>query len=345
VIWSDPLSRRNRADDVDAPPRRLSPLRPVREVGVALRVRRAEMTGDVAALVGGWAGRRTFCQPGFADLWREKGGRPVVWMAEHGGEPLAVLPGVEFGRRPFLRFQSMPDGGYGGVLWSSDVAAADRANVVDELLAAVVRAGYVKTFICDFYHSLAGADGFRQTLAATRLVDITSPVWEPPDRKLLAQVHKAEREGIRVVDFDWPIHAEGFLALVRLTEHRHGRRRPFYGDGFYRRLADYARTGGRVRWLMCEHDGRPACSHIYLLEDDMLQGWQFVFDKAFSFLKPNQYMELWMCQHMVEAGIQRLNLGGSPQDAYGLRAFKDRWGGSAVAYPVWVRRSGLGRLR
>lgn len=310
-----------------------------------MRVRRTEMEGEIGALVARWAGPRTFCQPAFAALWRAKGGRTIVWVAEDGDEVLAVLPGVEFGRRPCLRFQSMPDGGYGGVLWSAAVPPADRPGLGAGLLAAVARAGYAKTFICDYYRSLAAADGFLQTAAATTLVDISSPCWEPPDRKLLAQVHKAEREGIRVTAFDWAEHGEGFLALVRLTERRHGRRRPFYGEAFYRRLAAYARHDERVRWLMCVHEDRPACSHIYLLEDGTLQGWQIVFDKAFSFLKPNQYMRLWMCRHMAESGIHRLNLGGSPDDAPGLHAFKDRWGGSPVTYPVWERRRGLGLLR
>ncbi len=310
-----------------------------------MRVRRAEMTGDVGALVARWGGARTFCQPSFAELWRAKGGRPTAWLVESNSEPIAVLPGVEFGHRPYLRFQSMPDGGYGGVLWFSGVSPDDRMAIQTELLAAVTRVGYAKVYIFDFYTSLCGTGGFYRRTGATTLVDIEGPLWEPPDRKLLAQAHKAEREGIQVRNFDWASHAAGFLTLVRLTERRHGRRRPFYSEAFYRRLATYAREDDRVRWLICEHDGRPACSHIYLLEDGTLQGWQIVFDKAYSFLKPNQYMRIWMCRKMAEAGIRRLNLGGTPEDAPGLRAFKDRWGGSPVGYPVWERRHGLGRFR
>jgi hypothetical protein len=303
------------------------------------------MTGEIVDLVAAWAGERTFCQPCFAELWRAKGGRPVAWIAHRNGEPVAALPGVEFGRAPYRRFQSMPDGGYGGVLWSPTTAPDDQAAAAMDLASAVARAGYAKAYIFDFYSSLEEAAGFCRGDAATTLVDIAGPGWNPPDRKLVAQSRKAEREGIQVTTFDWGVHAESFLALVRLTARRHGRRRPFYGERFYRRLAQLARENDRVHWLMCEHNGRPACSHIYLLEDGVLQSWQMVYDKTFSFLKPNQYICLWMCRRMARAGIVRLNLGGSPDDAFSLRSYKNRWGGGPVVYRVWERRWGLGRLR
>ena len=44
------------------------------------------------------------------------------------------------------------------------------------------------------------ADGARWSMAEQRttLVDISRPGWTPPDAKLLSQIRKAEREGIRV---------------------------------------------------------------------------------------------------------------------------------------------------
>ncbi len=307
-----------------------------------MRIRRFMLDGEVARTAAAWAGDRTFCQPEFAELWRAKGGRPVAWVAREGDAPLAILPGVEFGHAPLVRFQSMPDGGYGGVLRSANVPP--RPDVDRELVRAVARAGYLKAFIVDFYGSLAAFPGFRPSAARTTLVDLDSPSWIPQDRKLVSQARKAEREGIRVETLDWSRHGPAFLELVRITERRHGRRRPFYPDGFYRALAELAARSERIEWVMCEHDGRPACSHIYLRERQTLQGWQILYDKDFSFLKPNQYIRLTMCRAMAARGCRHLNLGGSPADAPGLTYFKRRWGGQPRTYPIYTRRSLLGRI-
>jgi hypothetical protein len=47
---------------------------------------------------------------------------------------------------------------------------------------------------------------------------------------------------------------------------------------------------------------------------------------------------------MAKAGISRLNLGGTPENAPGLEYYKKRWGGEAVEYICYYRKSLLGRL-
>lgn len=100
----------------------------------------------------------------------------------------------------------------------------------------------------------------------------------------------------------------------------------------------------RVHWLWCEHQGRPACSHIYFSERNVLQGWQIAFDKSFSFLKPNQYIRFTMCRRMAARGITRLNLGATPEGADGLLYYKRRWGGRPLRYRTLVLERKLARL-
>jgi CelD/BcsL family acetyltransferase involved in cellulose biosynthesis len=274
---------------------------------------------------------RIFTSTGWAFLWRQAGGTPVVWVVGDGGDPLAILPGVEFGRSRAARFFSMPDGCYGGILPREDLGELP-PDLRHLLLEAVADHGYLRAWIFDYYESVDGDlsrwEGFSQ---GTTLVDISDPRWEPPDRKLVSQIKKAEREGISIREFDWPRDHEKFLSLMRTTERRHGRR-PRLAAEFYESLAALSRSEDRVFWKWCEWQGKPACSHIYVVENRVLQGWRIDFDKDFSFLKPNQYIRFHTCREMSRRGIRKLNLGGSPENAPGLRYYKRRWGGETVRY-------------
>ncbi len=150
------------------------------------------------------------------------------------------------------------------------------------------------------------------TSCETTLVDISDPEWVPPDEKLRSEIRKAEREGITMEPFEWGRHHEHFLRLMEATERRHGNP-PRYPPEFFRRLADLAGRDDRVHWVWCEHEGKPACSHIYILEGGMLQVWQIYFDKAFSFLKPNQYISFAMCRRMAARGIYPTQPGGDAE--------------------------------
>lgn len=309
-----------------------------------MKIQRLTLPDMTPQIWDGLTGDRVFASSGFASLWRTKGGTPAAWAAIAGGDGavLAMVPGVEFGPRGLRRFMSMPDGCYGGLV-DALPDGRDRNRIADRILAAISGHRYLRTWLFDFYDSLPADEAFRHRQEITTLVDISSPDWQPVDGKLMSQIRKAEREGIRVEKFDWARHRHGFLSLLRSTAARQGVpvRLP---PRFYEELALLAEHDERVHWLMCEHDGEPACSHIYVVDGGRLQGWQIVFDKAFSFLKPNQYMRYTVCRDMVGRGIRELNLGGTPDDAPGLKAYKNRWGGNVHRYPAYVRPSLLGRL-
>ncbi len=288
----------------------------------------------------GLTGEGFFVSRAYARLWETMGGRAVAWAVEAEGRLVSLLPGVEFGRGPLTRFQSMPDGGYGGIYHALE---KERDHCEALLLEAIVRRRYLKTFIFDFYRTISGPGQFSRETCQTTLVDISEPGWVPPDEKLLSQIRKAKREGIMVGRFSWDDHHAAFLELVVHSEKRHGQK-PRFSPDFFAALARVADQDDRVRWIWCEHDNRPACSHIYLTENGVLQGWQIYFDKAFSFLKPNQYIRFTMCREAARQGITRLNLGGSPDNAPGLKYYKERWGGETSDYYCYFLKRGLSRF-
>lgn len=289
------------------------------------------------------AGDSFFASTGFLALWTAHDGRPGAWVAEDGGGPFALLPGVEYGAGAIARFASVPDDCYGGLRLEA-AAGRDRAAVAAAVFAAIVRRRYAKVWVFDFHRTLAAApDGFDVVPAETRLVDISAPGWAPADPGLLEQARHAGRAGLRLEPFDWDRHAGRFLALVRRAAAQQGRR-PRHAPAFYRALAALAARDDRVLWRWCEHRGRAVASHIYFVECGVLQAWQSHHDRAFAALHPNPYIRLALCRELAARGIARLNVGATPAGADGLAAYKARWGGALVRYPTYVRVGPLGRL-
>ncbi len=284
-----------------------------------------------------------FTSVGFARLWNDARGKDVYWAAQENERTLAVLPGVEFGRGRLGRFQAMPDGCYGRIVFVEPIP--DRRAIYAGVAEALKKAGYARVHLYDYYRQFDPASsGFNRRRCRTGLVDISSPDWQPPDKKLLSEIRKAEREGVKVVGFDAEKHFDAFIALMHRTETRHGRK-PKYAPAFFRALAALARLDSRVRWVVVEHQGRLAASHIYFVDGEMALNWQVYFDKAFSFLKPNQFIMFTVARELAGVGVRQLNQGASPSDAEGLGVYKQKWGSEEYDYDCLELTSWLGRLR
>jgi len=283
-----------------------------------------------------------FASPSFAGLWRTMGGLPVCWLLRQEGKVAAALTGVEFRPHPLTRFQAMVDGLYGR-LWLSPEAPLDRPAALSLMMNALPLAGYARLFVTDFDREYPEHNRYPARAGETTLIDIGNPEWEPPDATIRSEIRKAEREGITIVPFDPDRHLGPFLALMAQTEHRHGRR-PKYTPKFFGELARLSLTDRRIRWRFCEIHGRPAASHIFLVDGAMALHWQVYFDKSFSYAKPNQYILFTAAREMAREGVTRLNLGSSPPGADGLIAYKEKWGGVTYRYPIYYRYSWIGRL-
>jgi hypothetical protein len=283
-----------------------------------------------------------FCSLGFIRLWETVGGRPVYWLAVDAGETVALLPGVEFGRWPWRRFQSMPDGVYTRALPDSPDHRA-RREVAGAILGAIADFGYARVYVTDFHRQLKPPAAYSPLFCSTTVLDITDEGWQPPDRKLQSELRKAEREGVTVERFNMDRHMAGFLALMRGTERRHGRS-PRYPAEFFAALAALADVDDRVMWCYYEHEGAPVVSHINFVEHDLALHWQVYYDKAFSSLKANQFMLRRLIDELQARSVRRLSLGASPPEAHGLAEYKAKWGGREYGYICYHHRSGLGRL-
>jgi lipid II:glycine glycyltransferase (peptidoglycan interpeptide bridge formation enzyme) len=276
----------------------------------------------------------------FLQLWETVGGKVVVWVMHDSGRPVAMLSGVEFRNRPFTRFQAASDG-----LYLRLVRADQTKTMLDSqetLLASIADHGYARVYLTDYFRELGEMVRMNVSMQTTHLIELTHG-WEPPDATLRSEIRKAEREGVSIREFDASRDMDGFLALMKSTDARHGRS-PKYPDQFFAQLANLAQTDKRIRWYYLAHEGQPAVSQIYLIEGETALNWQIYFDKQFSSLKPNQSMTFHAAQELMKQGVRYLNMGATPPEAEGVRIYKEKWGGRSVAYPCFEMRSWLGRI-
>ncbi len=292
--------------------------------------------GELQSSTAAWIDRNSlFGSEPFMRLWETGGGRPVYWTVSHDDRPVAILPGVEFGQGFMTRFQAMPDGLYAPLLFPHG-QPDNPSELATTILTELAGHGYARMYVNDYFGSFGSSDQVEARPGATLIVKVDTSDWEPPDKKLRSEIRKAEREGAKVEPFSLSRHFDQFLVLMRQTEQRHGRR-PKYSDAFYRELGKLAMTDSRVLWLVCEHEGELAASHIYLTERDLTLNWQVFFDKRFSFLKANQMMTFRVGGQIARQGIATLNLGATPTDASALDDYKQKWGGRRFEYSCLER--------
>ena len=285
-----------------------------------------------------------YASPSFVSLFETMGGESGYFLVEDGGQTVAVLPVVEFGRGPFRRLQALTDGLHAPV-WIAESRRADAVPLTNAILDRIAARSYLKASITDFDNQLCPKDWQAQEME-TSLVDLEKADsyagWLPPDKTLRAEIAKAERDGVTVAPFDSPKHLSSFVSLMRQTEARHGRRQK-YPDSFWRALAELSARDSRILWFCVESGGRLAASHIYLVDRRAALNWQICFDKSFSSLKPNQAIMCHAANQLKKAGVGYLDLGATPPGASGVESYKEKWGGRAYRYRVWRRASLLGR--
>lgn len=265
----------------------------------------------------------------------------MAWLAEYENKIAAVLPGIEFGSKPFTRFFSMPNGCYGGIVFS-DIPNEIKIQSGEAILREIVKKKYSKSYIFDYYKTITEAKDFEIEKQQTTLVDISEPAWQPPDKKLRQQIHKAENEGIAPTIFDTKKHLVSLMSLVEKTGKRIGEKSK-YSIEFFNALAELAEKDNRVWWFWCEYEGQPVSSNIFFLEQDNILHWQSYIDEAYSFLQPNKFIPFQAAKKAAARGIKYLNLGASPANADGVEFYKSKWGGRPYIYNSLVLKRGVGK--
>lgn len=282
-----------------------------------------------------------FTSIGFAKIWQTKGGKAVSWIAEHENKIIALLPGVEFGSRPIVRFMAMPNSCYGSLIFSN-VPEEFKSESGKAILDGIIEKKYIKTYLFDYYKTFPENNNFNTEKCQTTLIDISDPEWEPPDKKLRQQIRKGGGS-IAPSIFSIKDHFDGFMNLVKKTENRIGIKSKYTSE-FFKALAELAKKDNRIWWYWCEHENNPVSSNIFFIEQDNILHWQSYIDEEYSFLQPNKFIPYYAAKKASEMGIKYLNLGASPDNVDGVAFYKSKWGGKPYSYNCLVLKRGVGKI-
>ncbi|UCD93665.1 MAG: hypothetical protein JSU69_07795, partial [Candidatus Zixiibacteriota bacterium] len=128
-------------------------------------------------------GNSIFSSPEFAVLWRTIGGREIFLAREESGAIKAGMAGVVFGGRFIRRFQSMPDGTFGGPYFRDPDDAAEKSGFMTLIH------GWLKSqriISADIHRPCSKIETniFERRETTTQTVSLDGGVYEPPNSKV-----------------------------------------------------------------------------------------------------------------------------------------------------------------
>lgn len=270
------------------------------------------------------------------------------------------------GMRPTVVGLSSDEGDLVGVLCS--VVQSEFPGVLRRLTArAVVRGGPLGAESCDFgrlvgAHGRAAVDagsiytvvsngwdargtpadltrvGYQLEPALNFMVDLTrseAELWaaiHPTRRK---QVSRAERRGLEVRDVvdvgELPAH---YALLVR-TYRSVGL--PVFDESLFRAAFERLVPQGLMRVFGAYADGRLVGSRMVLAYGDTVHDWFAGSEREAKDLYPNDALVWAVLKAFAGGRWKRFDFGGAgrPDQPYGVRDFKRKFGGEEVAYGTY----------
>jgi len=287
-------------------------------------------------------GNSFFASPAFASLWEVFGGSELFLADEEQGVLKAGMAGIVFGRKYLRRFQSMPEGLYGGIYWNDAVSEMEKRQFIASFENYLKKEKFIRA---DIYNPSPPfhAAAFEERTESTHILHLENTPNKFPNRRMERYIRHARNEGdIRVVTLNDESYLEDFYHLVLATSRRHNSK-PRYSREFFKRLLIIAKEDSRVIWPIVLSGDTITASHICFVERSQIFDWQSYSDRDDP-LRPNYLLYDYIVNLAVSLNIKEINLGGSPPGVDSLVEFKERWGGRKSTYSYYTYLSGLGKL-
>jgi serine/alanine adding enzyme len=284
-----------------------------------------------------------FHTPEMYDVFlRTEGHHPSVWAVMEGDDRvLALLIPVEIILYRRLRRLSSRSVVYGGVLWEpsphghkglSHLLAHYKEQVRNQNLFTEVR-------------NLADTDGVQPIMRQSEffyedhlnyLIDL-----DRPPKEIMGGMRKRTRKhissGIRKGDVTvQAIESRSCLPdCYALIERAYRRARiPVAPKSLFESAFDVLSSKGMVQFLLACVEDTPVATSVELMYKDVVYGWYSGMDRSYSSYTPNEmimwHILRWGCEH----GYRIYDFGGAgkPDEDYGVRRFKAKFGGELVNY-------------
>jgi len=175
-----------------------------------------------------------------------------------------------------------------------------------------------------------------------------------PDELLQSIGHRTRkliRRGLRVaqVAMEEVSTPEGVAACYRiLTKTYENARVPLAPFSLFKAAFDLLLPKGMVKFSLARVDGIPVATSVELLYKKTMFGWYGGVDRSYNEYNPNELLTWTILQWGAMNGYTVYDFGGAgkPNEKYGVRDFKAKFGGELVNFGrnTYVHAPGLLRL-
>jgi serine/alanine adding enzyme len=272
---------------------------------------------------------------------RVKGHHPEVWAAVEGDQVLALLVPVQITLMEGpLRYLTTRTVVYGGIL--SDQRTEGRqalARLIQRYKETTKRiplftevrnrcdTGQLQPILAEFGFVLEGHLNY--------LIDLEQPehvLWSNISKSMQKHIRTAEKKGAyveEITDRKQVAVAYRFLREVFARVHV-----PLADLELFQAAFDILVPKGMCRMIMAHAGDREIGARIVLLHKNTILDWYAGASRVFSAYHPEELMIWKTITWGREHGFRSFDFGGAgkPDQDYGPRAFKSRWGGLLVDY-------------
>jgi serine/alanine adding enzyme len=273
---------------------------------------------------------------------KTKGHHPTLWATvDDNNCPLALLTPVQItlAGGPF-RWVTTRAVVYGGVLCTPDPAGKAALGMLLQAYGQETKASILFTELRNLNElqdigSVLEDNGFVHEDHLNFVVDLCVPVdemWNRLDPNARSNVKKARRKGIVVEEAG---SSETIQVAYHLLQQVYKRIRvPLTDASLFQAAFDVLQPKNMIKIFMARLEDKYIGTSIVLLYKDVIYGWYAGATQEYSSYKTGDLLNWHVLEWGAQHGFGSFDFGGAgkPDEDYGPRKFKAKFGGTLVNY-------------
>jgi len=288
---------------------------------------------------------------------RAKGHRPTLWATtDGGGQVLALLLPVQITLKggPWRRLTTRAVA-YGGVLCAPGPEGQEALALLLRTYIQQVDGAPLFTELRNLsdlttVQPILQTHGFTYEGHLNYLLDLALPLetlFQNVGSRTRKHIRRALRQGEVVIE-EANKREQVAACYDLLCRTYQTARVPLADRSLFEAAFDVLHPKGMVRFTLARVGLTPVAISVELLYKDTVYGWYGGMDRTYSSCSPNELLTWHILQWSAEQGYRLYDFGGAgkPDEEYGVRDFKAKFGGTLVNYGrnVYVHSRYLFRL-
>ncbi len=288
------------------------------------------------------SGNSFFASPQFVSLWRGKKGKPLYYLDEENGKIIAGIVGIVSGKGYLKRFDSMPDGLFGGPYFAPDYDKEKQQKFFTSFEKYIKENNYIRANINKPLKSIS-SNMFQVQTALEHVLELSDQGSQPLPRGIGTDVRGSMKRGSRVELFDSEGDIDRLYYLAQSSAKRQGRKMN-YSKEFFDRLLKISVGNNNILWLKAMLEDQMIASQVTFFDRGEALNWFYYYDKKYSYYKPGYLLADYAIDYSIQNGIKYFSMGSTPGQIESVVKYKERWGCEERSYNNYAYFSFLGKM-